>query len=93
MNIRKLFFTVFLLFSIQWINAQNDQATFTYPDGSAYVGEFKDSKYNGQGKLSYTDGSKYVGEFKNNLPNGQGTLTYPDGRKYQEEFKDGIFVE
>ena len=63
----------------------NGQGTETYPDGSTYVGEFKDGKKYGQGTMTFPDGSKYVGEFKDGLPNGQGTLTSPDGSKYVGE--------
>ena len=61
---------------------------FTFPDGSKYDGEWKDSSPNGQGTFTWSDGQKYVGEFKNGTPNGQGTLTPPDGSKYVGEFKD-----
>ena len=45
-------------------NVQNYQGTLTTPDGSKYVGEFKNGKYHGQGTLTFRDGDKYVGEFK-----------------------------
>ena len=38
--------------------------SLTDPDGSKYVGEWKDGKYNGQGTITYPSGWKYVGEFK-----------------------------
>mgnify|MGYP001482347135 CR=1 FL=1 len=40
------------------------QRTYTWPDGSTYVGEVKDDKQHGQGTATYADGDKYVGEFK-----------------------------
>ena len=68
----------------------NGQGTFTYPDGSKYVGEFKDGKIvNGQGTYTHPDGSKYVGEFKNDKKDGQGFDTDPDGSTYFGEFKNG----
>jgi len=36
----------------------------TLPDGSKYVGQWKDSKMNGQGTFIAPDGRKYIGEFK-----------------------------
>ena len=37
---------------------------FTFPDGSKYEGEFKDSEINGKGTYTWADGEKYVVEFK-----------------------------
>jgi len=45
----------------------------TYPDGSKYVGEFKDGLANGQGTLTSANGEKYVGEFKDGKRLGQGS--------------------
>ena len=70
-------------------DCKNGQGTFTYPDGTKYVGEFKDGKWNGQGILTYPDGGKYVGEWKDHEKNGLGVRSYPDGTKYVGEFKDG----
>ena len=35
------------------------------PDGTEYVGKFKNDAPNGQGTMIFPDGSKYVGKFKN----------------------------
>lgn len=71
--------------------AENEQQTITYPNGSKYVGEFKDDKPNGQGTLTWPNGTKYVGEFKDGKRNGQGTFTWPGGSKYVGEFRDGKY--
>ena len=44
--------------------------TYTFADGSKYVGEWKDDKWNGQGTFTYADGRVKAGiwdkgEFKN----------------------------
>ena len=45
----------------------------TKPNGTKYVGEYKDGKRHGQGTLTTPDGRKYEGEWKNNkLWNGTG---------------------
>ena len=38
------------------------ETTFTYMDGSTYVGEWLESRRHGQGTFTYMDGSTYVGE-------------------------------
>ena len=65
------------------------RGTITDPDGTKYVGEFKDDKWHGQGTATSLDGSKYVGKFKDGEKNGQGTFTFPDGGKYVGEWKNG----
>ena len=62
--------------------------SFTYEDGSYYVGEFKNDQRHGQGTYIYASGSRYEGEFKNNKPNGQGAYYF----LADDEFKGDIFV-
>jgi hypothetical protein len=45
-------------------NCSKGQGTFTWGDGSKYVGEFKDGKRNRQGTYTWANGRKYVGEWK-----------------------------
>ena len=70
----------------------------TKPNGTKYVGEYKNGKRHGQGTLTTPDGRKYVGEYKDGKFHGQGTLTFRDGDKYVGVFKDeemwtGIFFD
>lgn len=71
-----------------WTNCVADG---TYPDGTKYVGPFKNDKPSGRGVAVFPNGNKYVGEFQNGAFNGLGTLTYSDGREYIGNFKDGQF--
>ena len=52
------------------------EKTHTYPDGSQYVGEFKDDLFHGQGTLTYANGDQYVGEYVNGKakPSGESSL-------------------
>ena len=44
---------------------ENGKGTFTWSNGSKYVGEIKNGEINGQGTQNLpTNGSKYVGEWK-----------------------------
>jgi len=67
----------------------NCYGTYTWADGSKYVGEFLDGKAHGHGTKTWASGDKYVGEYRNGERNGQGTFTWADGGKYVGEFKDG----
>ena len=44
--------------------AENGQGTFTWVDGSKYVGEFKDGTHTGQGTKTYLDGTVKKGIWK-----------------------------
>ena len=45
-------------------DCQDGYGTYSYHDGSKYVGEWKDGKKDSQGTYTFSDGSKYVGEWK-----------------------------
>jgi len=55
-----------------------EQGTYTYEDGSEYVGELKYGLPNGQGTKSWSDGRKYFGEWKDGYADGQGTMIIPE---------------
>jgi MORN repeat len=65
---------------------------YTFPDGSKYVGEFGNDKFNGLGTLTSRDGTKYVGEFRDGKYNGRGTLTKADGNTVEGEFANGLYI-
>ena len=77
----------------------DEQETFTYDDGSKYVGQWKDNKQlkqlqqHGQGTITYADGSKYVGEFKDGVRSGQGTMSFINGKKYVGQWIDDKWRE
>ena len=74
-------------------DCNNGYGTYTWADGSKYVGEHKDGKGHGQGTYTWADGDKYVGEYKDGKQHGQGTFTWASGEfagnKYVGEYKDG----
>jgi formylglycine-generating enzyme required for sulfatase activity len=72
-------------------DCSNGQGTYTYSDGSVYVGQWKNDKFHGQGTFTYSDGSVYVGQWENSQRSGQGTFTRPSGSKYQGQWKNDKF--
>jgi len=63
--------------------------SYTWADGSKYVGAWKEGKYHGQGTYTHWNGDKYVGTWKDDSYHGQGTLTYSNGDKYVGAYKEG----
>jgi len=58
--------------------------TFTWGDGSKYVGEFKDDRRNGQGTFTAASGEKYVGQWKDDQWDGFGTFYNSNGSIFQQ---------
>lgn len=65
--------------------------TYIFIDGSKYVGEFKDGKFNGKGTATYISGNKYVGEWKDGKRHGQGISYIWDGQIWEGIWKDDRF--
>ena len=87
----------FCIASMSWAgctqgNCYNGKGTYTWSDGSKYVGEFKDGKKHGQGTFTWgsgkSKGDKYVGEWRHEEITGYGTVTFASGNKYVGEVKD-----
>ena len=61
-----------------------EKGTYTFANGTKYVGEFEDNERNGQGVYTFGpgnwEGDQYVGEFKDDRRHGQGIYTHADGR-------------
>jgi clan AA aspartic protease (TIGR02281 family) len=74
--------------NVVWLT--NCKGTLSGPDGSQYVGEFKDNKKNGRGIQTWPNKSQYVGEFRDDKQNGQGAYTWVDGSEYVGEFRDNM---
>ena len=47
-------------------DCNNGYGTYTYANGSKYVGEWKDDKENGQGTYTFANGTVDKGIWKNN---------------------------
>lgn len=66
---------------------------FDYPDGSRWIGEFKDGYPNGKGICYYADGNRYEGEWAGNAPNGEGIMYFASGRVYGAVWLNGAAVK
>ncbi len=64
--------------------------TVLLDDGTLYMGQIRDSLFNGEGICIYTDGTVYQGHWTNGLWDGQGTLVYTDGDIYKGSFHNHI---
>ncbi len=62
---------------------RNSQGTFTWSNGSKYVGGWENGLFNGQGIFSKSNGTKYVGSWKII----DGVTSHWNGKYYDE---DGI---
>jgi hypothetical protein len=69
---------------------QNGFGSYTWPDGSRYVGEWENGSMHGQGTQTFAGGGKYVGEFKNNKRHGQGRIINTNGSIYEGGWKNNL---
>ena len=73
--------------------------TDTKPDGSKYVGQFRDGRYDGQGTFTYRDGRKQVGQFRDGKlvsnayygPNATDSLRVENGGRVKMVESGGIY--
>lgn len=94
MSIRTLIITV-CLFSFTALTARTPADsisvdTLLMDDGSLYMGQIRDSLFNGHGVCIYIDGTVYEGNWKDGLWDGKGTVVYPDGDIYKGNFRNHI---
>ena len=59
----------------------NGRGKYRWPDGSFYVGTFKNGKVHGRGVKTFKKGT-YDGEWVNTFMHGQGDLVFKDGERY-----------
>ena len=60
----------------------NGNGYFDYPDGSRWIGAFKDGYPAGKGICYYSNGDRYEGIWASNAPNGEGIMYFASGRVY-----------
>jgi hypothetical protein len=62
---------------------------YDYPDGSRWVGEFKDGLPFGRGICHYANGDRYDGQWQHNAPYGEGVMYFASGRAYGAVWVNG----
>ena len=62
--------------------------TYTWPDGSIYRGQWKDSKMHGQGARTSSTGEMFEGRWANNKPLGVGKYRNPEGQVQVQAWHD-----
>jgi hypothetical protein len=75
------------------VYCRSGQGYYTYPDGSIWVGEFKDGIPSGQGACHYANGDRYEGEWSNNAPYGEGIMYFATGRVYGAVWVNGAPIK
>lgn len=73
------------------------KASFTFPDGKVYEGDFENDLPNGVGCMTFPNGDTYDGHWKNGKMEGHGTYRFFDLRRdrfngyYEGFFSDSQF--
>ena len=62
---------------------------YDYPDGSRWIGEFKDGLPYGQGTCYYANGDRYEGAWQHNAPYGEGVMYFKNKRAYGAVWVNG----
>ena len=87
-----LFLLPNLLFSApKYEGGSCDLCEFIFPDGSKYIGQWKNYMRDGIGEMFYQAGAVYSGSWKNDKPNGQGE--YQNGGEFKGDKYNGLFEE
>ena len=54
----------------------NCYGSFSWKNGTKYIGEWKNNNRHGFGTYTWVSGSRYVGHYKNDKRHGFGTYTW-----------------
>ena len=68
----------------------NKTGSFSWPDGSKYVGEYKNGHPHGFGTYTWPDGDEYVGFWLNGKRHGLGFHSRRNGFVYVGNFVDNL---
>lgn len=68
------------------------KGTYVFPNGDKYVGEFKNSSFNGKGIYYYKNGDKLECEFINGLAHGKGRMSSANGSIMEGIWNNGNLI-
>ncbi|MEO1518609.1 MAG: hypothetical protein AAFV95_26585 [Bacteroidota bacterium] len=63
--------------------------TFTFQEGTVFIGEFADGLRHGHGQQSFSNGDNYAGDWRFGHMHGKGVYGWYDGSKYVGTFVKG----
>ena len=70
----------------RWINDDMNDGTMQFPDGTKYVGSFKNGFMYGLGTMTWASGNTYTGEFRKDERNGEGTYRVFENKLLVKEY-------
>jgi hypothetical protein len=74
------------IFIGRWINDDMNDGTMKFPDGTKYVGSFKNGFMYGLGTMTWASGNTYTGEFRKDERNGEGTYRVFENKLLVKEY-------
>ncbi len=69
---------------------QEGRGSYTYGDGTKWIGNFRNGQPEGDGICYYANGDKYVGGWKRHAPHGEGIMYYTNGRVLGAKWDYGV---
>ena len=73
---------------IYYAKAYVNTIEYSWPDGTSYIGGYKDGEADGYGEMTFPDIGTYKGHFVSGKRNGFGTFTWENGDSYSGNWKD-----
>ncbi len=70
--------------------AYTGTASYRWPDGRTFAGDFKAGQPNGMGLGTWPTGDRYRGTWRDGVQHGHGELTRSDGSRYLGDFILGV---
>ena len=70
-------------------NQRHGQGTYTWANGTKYVGKWRFDLMDGEGKMTWPNGAYYRGDWKEGKKHGYGTFKWPNGDSYVGWWKNG----